>query len=195
MPEQPVNPDAEKIKKILELKRKIEEKIAATREELKELQMLLELLDAALLTKSFKKLEVPPPKVEEETLTSPPAMEYETVIPLKTVSDELLANLYLGDKTMHVIIPPDKKFDINTPPFKAFLIERVLVKMQEKDQEAVRNGELSPDEMLSYNIIRENNVVRELIIRNVSPQRVRELKSSIRWTLEKMYEKASVETR
>lgn len=195
MPEQAVNPDAEKIKKILELKRKIEEKIEDARKELKELHMILEVLDTALLTKSFKKPEVPPSKAEEEAVAPLPAMEYETVIPLKTVSDELLANLYLGDKVMHIIIPPGKKFNINTPPFKQFLIERVLMKMQEKDQEAVRKGELSPDEIISYNIIREKDDVRELIIRNVSPQRVRELKSSIRWTLEKMYEKASAETR
>jgi hypothetical protein len=32
-------------------------------------------------------------------------------------------------------------------------------------------------------------LLREIVIRNVDEERLRELKSSIRWTLEKMYEK------
>jgi hypothetical protein len=188
MSEETVNPDAEKVKKLLELKQKLEERMEATKNQLKELQLLLELLDTALMEKSFKKAEIPE-KAEKEEITPPPTMEYETSIPLKTVTGELLANLYLGEGVMHIIIPPKRNFNINTPPFKVFLIERVLAKMQEKDREAVRTGKLPPEKIISYNIIRDGDTIRELVIQNVSPERVRELKSSIRWTLEKMYEK------
>jgi hypothetical protein len=83
----------------------------------------------------------------------------------------------------------DKTFDINTPPFTQFLVERVLTKMQERDNELIRNGQLDPDRIFSYNIVREGDVIREIVIRNVDGDRLRELKSSIRWTLEKMHEK------
>jgi len=83
----------------------------------------------------------------------------------------------------------DKKFDIGTPPFKAFLVDKVLMRMHEIDQEAVRRGELMPDEALSFDIKTEGNILREILVRNVTPQRERELRSAIRWTLEKMYEK------
>jgi hypothetical protein len=43
--------------------------------------------------------------------------------------------------------------------------------------------------MFSYNIVREGDQIREIIIRNVDDERLKELKSSIRWTFEKMYEK------
>jgi hypothetical protein len=43
--------------------------------------------------------------------------------------------------------------------------------------------------MFSYNIVRENDLIREIIIKNVDEERLKELKSSIRWTFEKMYEK------
>jgi len=191
MSEKTGNPNAEQLRKVLEMKRKLEEKLEATEEQLKELRFLIELLDTMLVEKSFKKMEIPaktevPPK-EKETL--PPAIEYKVSIPLKTVSGELLANLYLDEETMHVVIPPETKLNINTPPFKVFLIERVLTKMQEKDREAVKNGQLPPEKILSFSIVREGDLIRELIIRNVSSERVSELKSSIRWTLEKMYEK------
>jgi len=61
--------------------------------------------------------------------------------------------------------------------------------MQEKDSELVRMGQLSADKMFAFNIMREGDLIREIVIRNVDDDRLKELKSSIRWTLEKMYEK------
>jgi len=43
--------------------------------------------------------------------------------------------------------------------------------------------------MFSYNIVQEGELIREIIIKNVDEERLKELKSSIRWTFEKMYEK------
>jgi hypothetical protein len=68
-------------------------------------------------------------------------------------------------------------------------VERVFAKMQEKDNELSRTGQLTPDKVFSYNIVREGDVIREIVVENVDQDRLRELKSSIRWTLEKMYEK------
>ncbi len=64
-----------------------------------------------------------------------------------------------------------------------------MAKMQEKDREAANTGEITPDRVLSYNITRDGDLIREITIRNTMPERSRELKSTIRWTLEKMYEK------
>jgi hypothetical protein len=61
--------------------------------------------------------------------------------------------------------------------------------MQERDSELARAGQLSPDKILCYNIVREGDIIREIDIKNTDPERLKELKSSIRWTLEKMYEK------
>ena len=61
--------------------------------------------------------------------------------------------------------------------------------MQEKDVELVRNQQLSPDKMFTLQHCQEEDLIREIIIRNVDDERLKELKSSIRWTLEKMYEK------
>jgi hypothetical protein len=82
-----------------------------------------------------------------------------------------------------------KNFSINTPPFTNFLVEKVFAKMQEKDKELVRLGQMSTDKMFSYNIVREQDLIREIVIKNVDDDRIKELKSSIRWTFEKMFEK------
>jgi hypothetical protein len=66
--------------------------------------------------------------------------------------------------------------------------------MQERDSELVRTGQLAPDKIFCYNIVREGNIIREIVVKNVDSERMRELKSSIRWTLEKMYEKMKAQS-
>ncbi|KPV65155.1 MAG: hypothetical protein AOA65_0413 [Candidatus Bathyarchaeota archaeon BA1] len=190
-----------KIKRMTEFRTLLEKRIQETQTELEGLRALLEFIDAALLERGFKRAEIikptlpaeaiPPPKPLE--VAPPPLVEYERAVPLKTVTGELLANLYIGLDSMRIVLAEDKEFNINTPPFMAFLVDRVLAKMQEKDREAARTGEITPDKILSYNIVREGDILREITIRNIMPDRSRELKSTIRWTLEKMHEKTTRE--
>ena len=126
---------------------------------------------------------------EAETSTSQLPAEYESVMQLKAASGEPLATLYLADDSLRLVPAEGKNFNVNTSPFTQFLVEKVLAKMQEKDSELVRNGQITPDDIFSYKIIREGDIMREITIKHVDEERLRELKSSIRWTLEKMYEK------
>jgi hypothetical protein len=191
------------MKALVTFKKKLEKRIEELTSELKELQVTLETVDSILLEKGFKRgdmkevtaapKEVAPPTepiaVEAEKPAMPRAAEPESVIPLKTMNDEPLAIIYVDKQALHVLPDESKNFSINTPPFNHFLVERVLAKMQEKDNELVRMRQLTADKMFAYNIVREGDLLREIVIRNVDEERLRELKSSIRWTLEKMYEK------
>jgi hypothetical protein len=198
--------DSEKLKTLVNFKQKLEKRIEELNAELEESQGLLEAVNSVLLEKGFKrgdikevkemkeapKEEEPPTvhvTVEEETPEPPPAAEPESVIPLRTMGDEPLAIIYVDKEALHVLPDERKKFSVSTPPFQPFLVERVLAKMQEKDSELVRRGELTPDKMFAYNIVSEGDLIREIVIRNVDEDRLKELRSSIRWTLEKMYEK------
>lgn len=178
----------EKMRKLAEFKSLLEKKIAEAEAELDNLKLLLEFVNKTLLEKGFKRAEIAKPK-PTETPVVPPVMEYETAVPLKTVTGDLLANLYVSPSSMRITIAEDKTFNIKVPPFQQFLIERVLNKMQEKDRETVSKGELAPENIFSYELILDGDIIREIVIRNVTSERQRELKSSIHWTLEKMYEK------
>lgn len=182
--------EGEKVKKIAGFRTLLEKRIEEMKTELEGMQALLEFINSMLLEKGFKKAEIkkpiPPPIIPE---TPPTATEYEKSIPLKTVAGDLLADLHVAKDSMRVVLAEDKEFNINTPPFMSFLVERVLAKMQEKDREAAGTGEIAPDRIISYNITRDGDIIREITIRNIEPNRLRELKSTIRWTLEKMYEK------
>ena len=193
--------DSEKIKRLVSFKQKLEKRVEELESELKELQATLEALNSILLEKGFKHAEITKSPAEIEALVPkeevtvepspplPPPTEYESVIPLKTVTGELLATLHVSEDSLRVVPAEDKSFNVNTPPFTPFLVERVFAKMQEKDNELARTWQIAPEKIFCYNIVREGEVIREITIKHVDQDRLRELKSSIRWTLEKMYEK------
>lgn len=205
--------DPEKMKAMIAFKKRLEDQLEKLNAEAKEIQATLDAVNGILLTTGFKRGDIkdasapttPPPAMKEVVLPKPaepakpqapaptapaaPPVEQETVIPLKAMNEEPLALMYFEKQQIHVMPDESKKFSVNTPPFGNFLVEKVFAKMQEKDKELVRLGQLTPDKMFSYNIVRDGELIREIIIKNVDEERLKELKSSIRWTLEKMYEK------
>jgi len=199
------------MKSMIAFKKRLEDQLERLNAEVKEVQATLDTVNTILLEKGFKRGDIkevttappasmpkevvlPKPAAEQPKPTQAPAppatpAEQETVIPLKTMTDEALALMYFDKQTIHVMPDESKNFNVNTPPFTNFLVEKVFAKMQEKDKELVRLGQLTPDKMFSYNIVREGDLIREIIIKNVDEDRLKELKSSVRWTFEKMYEK------
>lgn len=201
--------DSERMKSMVALKQRLEKRISRLDLETKELQATLDTVNTILLEKGFKRVSIKEVEVnareapkeimeqpkdasilhKETKQTTYQGGEPENVIPLKNMNDESLALIYIEKDSIHILPDESKHFSVNTPPFGNFLVERVLTKMQDKDSELVRLKQLTPDRMFSYSIVREGDLIREIVIRNADEERFKELKSSIRWTLEKMYEK------
>jgi len=195
--------DAEKVKRLVSFREKLEKRVQDLDSELKETQATLDAVNSILLEKGFKRAEMgkaPTARTEvlpssEETRTErESSMEYDNITQLKTTSGDILAILCSSGDSLRVLPAEDKGFNANTPPFGQFLLQKVFAKMQEKDSELVKEGQLTPERAFSYSISREGDVIREIVIKNVDAERLRELKSSIRWTLEKMYEKMKAQT-
>ncbi len=194
--------DSEKLKTLFNFKKKLEKKLEELNAEMKDLAATLDVVNSVLLEKGFKRGDIrevkapkksKPPTIKVSVKDTKPAeplvLELESVIPLKTKNDEPLAIIYVKKEALHVLPDESKKFSVSTSPFQPFLVERVLMKMQEKDNELVRTGQLTEAEKFDYNIVSEGDLIREIVLKNVDEDRLKELKSSIRWTLEKMYEK------
>jgi hypothetical protein len=197
--------DSDKLKTLVNFKKKLEKKLEELDAEMKDLTATLDVVNSVLLEKGFKRGDMKevkaaqeepkePPTVQVTVKDEPPAVELrpvkpESVIQLKTMSDEPLAIIYVDKEALHVMPDESKNFSVSTPPFQTFLVERVLAKMQDKDNELVRMGQLTADKIFAYNIVTEGDLIREIILKNVDEDLLKELKSSIRWTLEKMYEK------
>ena len=196
--------ESEKLKMLIGFKNRLEKKISDLEVELQEMKMTSEIVNSILIEKGFKRgnmKAIVPSLKESETVKKVSISNFEpkvpvfhsnepeSVIPLKTKNGESLAIIYVNKQVLHVLLDETKKFDANTQPFDSFLVKRVFLKMKQKDEEMAKSGMLPSDKMFAYDIVTEGELIREIIIKNVDENRLKDLRSSIEWTLEKMYEK------
>lgn len=170
-------------KRLLDLKAYLEGRIKGLEEEASRLRDFLAATDEALAATSFREAEaiLTPPKAVEE---------YKQTIPLKTRTGFLLANVYVGESDLRVVPAEGVTFNVSVPPFQTFMVNRILEAMRGRDIEAVQRGEISPDAVFSYEVVLDGDVIQEVLVRNYGDRRrLREIRSAMRWTLEKMYEK------
>ncbi len=98
--------------------------------------------------------------------------------------------MYIGEGYIRIVPAQDIELNINIPPFRQFLVEKVLEEMRRKDREAVERGELREEEALDYEIKTKGDILTEIFVKNVvDERRMRELKNAVRWTFERMLEK------
>jgi len=203
------------VKNLAELKKELEERIQKEEKELAYLRTSLKLVDEALASTSFKPAnrlvekpvaEAPPayaearasvlPKVPEPFIQKPPPaqpqqpIQEEQSFPVKSKMGEDLATMFVGQSSVRIVPRKDLGFSPKTPPFQSFFIDRVLGEMKRKDEMAVDSGAKDPSMMMDHEVRLEGDTIKEIIIRNIDEEaRLREIRSSIRWTLERMLEK------
>jgi hypothetical protein len=180
--------EEEVIKRLAELRSHLDKKIPETEEELERLRVLMRIVDETVASRSFKRAEIHPRLAQPaEARAAPPRSES---IPIKTSSGVLLAELYVEDNIARVVPAEGIALEVSTQPFQAFLISKVMDPMQDRDREMVTSGTLPPDKAFSYEVKTEGSAIKEIIIRNFRDEkRLREIQNSVRWTLDKMYEK------
>ena len=179
--------DEEIIKNLVDLRSYLEKRIQELEDEVGKLKTLFKIVGEVIVTKSFRRAESIP---RIQTKTDTPTVKSWEEVPLKIASGILLATMRVSDEEIRIIPTERLIFDVNTPPFQSFLINRVLEGMCESDIEASERGEMTPDKILSYEVMKEGEVIKEIRIKKYgSEKRLREITSTSRWTLEKMYEK------
>jgi hypothetical protein len=117
--------DAERTKRLIEFKKKLEDRIENLTSELNDSQTMLEALNSILLEKGFRHLQVPaetaktaaPPTTEKtnegqrEPTPPQPHTEPDNITPLQTTTGELLANLQITEDQLRVVLAEDKDFN------------------------------------------------------------------------------------
>jgi hypothetical protein len=181
--------EEEEIKKIVELKEILEERNKKLKAEMEGIRSLLNFINNLILEQSFKRAE----EIVKPTTPTKPKLKVnhtpKKTILLKTSNGELLAELKVQNTNVHIVPAKAKKFNINTPPFNAFLIDRIFTKMVEKDEELVKQSKLLSNKKFKFIIKTDADILQEIFLQNFNHQREREIVSATRWTLEKMFEK------
>ena len=190
----------EDVRKLAELRSSLQERIGKLENELHELRTLLSILDQRLAQVSFRKARIPQAPEAKETKRARPSgispeieFEYERTESLKTTTGTLLAEVQIGGRALRVIPASGVKLKTSISPFEAFLINRIFKEMIKHDEDSGKEGRLPPDMRFAYDVIEaEDGTIREIRVKNYgTDRRLRELRTSLRWTLEKMREKAS----
>ena len=104
--------EKEKIKKIAKLRAVLENRVETMETELDGLKTLLSLIDATLIKEGFKRAEISKPvQTPPKQATPPPSViQQKKGVPLKTVTGDLLAQLYTEKDSMQNTVAEDKVY-------------------------------------------------------------------------------------
>lgn len=167
--------DAE-VKRLAELKTYLEQRLSDLEKEAEAVRSLLELVDRELVAKSFKKAQ-PPPEPAEKELAS--------LKMIRSRSGSLLATMTLKEKEARIVFNPEIRVTQDMRPFSSFLLRKVLDSMREADLQRVAEGKLDQSSVLSYEVVYDGDVAREIVVKNYRDEaRLREIVNSVKWTLD-----------
>ena len=183
--------DEEIIKELMSLRSYLEKRIAEVEEESEKLGALFKIIDEEIVMKSFKKAEsISVTAPNQSPPTPPPTSPTTYEVPLKSSDGVLLATMYVGEDNAKIVPIQELTFDTNMSPFQSFFVARILEPIRAKDVEDSQSGLMSPDQVFSYKIVTEGEIIKEIILNNFGTRnRLRDIISSSRWTFEKMYDK------
>lgn len=128
----------------------------------------------------------PPPTKEP----AQEAGEEEQPFTIKSKTGEDLGTIFVGRSWVRIVPAPSLHLNVRTPPFQTFFIDRVLGEMRRKDEMAVDAGSKDPMSIIEHSLVLDGETLKEIRINNLDEDsRLREIRSSIRWTFERMLEK------
>jgi hypothetical protein len=186
----------EETKKLLGFKESMEERIEELQQEINNLQIAIQEIDKLIVSTGFRTFSSADSLVGiEQSSTKIDVAQKETEeaqdqINVTSKDGTILGTISTKGHTMKFTPAETFEFTVDVPPFQSFLIERVLENMRKTDQERSINGELDPSEILEYDVEEEDGKIISLTVKNYGGERrLREINSSLRWTLDKMYDK------
>ncbi|QQG49191.1 MAG: hypothetical protein HY247_02450 [archaeon] len=169
------------LKKAAELKLWLEERIAEHEEEIGRLRETLGYVDATLRASTFR----PAIEMMAEPREAPEVREIK-----RDKGGEVIATAAVTPDSVSVEPVGGVGLKAATPPFKSFLVTKILQGMKTKDEELVRAGKLSKGLELRFDVEEKNGLVGRLTVENYRDKaRLSEILSTVSWTFSRMLEK------
>lgn len=191
----------QEIRRLLKMRADLEERVERLREEIDDINVAMAEIDKMIVGQGFRQPSAfqPMKAPEAKPAEKPQAPKPQEVKAPDTVADgssiqakdgTALGRVQLTDDTIQFTPREGLAFTITTPPFQSFLLDRVLANMKTTDEARAATGEITPEQVLSYSVDLDGETIRGLLIRNYGGERrLREIQSSLRWSLDKMYDK------
>lgn len=170
------------VEALADLKAYLEEEIENRKEELERFKRFLGIVDELLMQESFKTAAEVAEVMEQKE-------GEEEIFEIVSKDGLLLGEMYQSKDMISIKPSPDYDFSVRAPPFASFFIAKILSSMVAADEELVREKKLDEKKAIKLKIKAPNDILEEIVIRNYGTQnRGDEIRNTIRWTLEKIYQ-------
>ena len=187
----------EQIRKMLELKETIIEKMSKYQDEIDFLQKNLEVLDVVLKGSSFTKASALIKNItKHEELDILDTHEEDSLEVKKQIIDskdgEVIANAIVTPEQVSIVLEDGMVLTPEIPPLKSFFIERIIGEMKKSDNAAVKDGKINQESVIDCIINKNGSAIREIIIKNYrQKERIDEIINTATWSLTRMVENSS----
>ncbi len=170
------------VEALADLKAYLEEEIEKRKEKLERFKKFLGIVDELLMQESFKTAAEVAEVMEKKE-------GEEEVFEIVSKDGVLLGELYIQKNVISIKPNPDYEFSVRSPPFASFFIGKILSSMVAADEELVKEKKLDEKKVMKFKMKAPNDILEEIVIRNYGDKsREEEIKNTIRWTLEKIYQ-------
>ena len=185
----------EQIRKMLELKETIIEKMSKYQDEIDFLQKNLDVLDVVLKGSSFTKASALAKNITKEEPdildTHEDPLEVKKQI-IDSKDGEVIANAFVTPDQVSIVLEDGIGLTPEIPPLKTFFIERIIGEMKKSDDVAVKDGKINKESVIDCIINKNGSAIREIIIKNYrQKERIDEIINTATWSLTRMVENSS----
>lgn len=171
----------EETRRLLRIRSDLERRMGRLQAEIGDLRKAVAEIDNIIVRHGFRQPTTEMDEKREEDTGS---------ISVKTKDGTVLGLLQVDEREITFVPRDGLAFTASIPPFQSFLIDRVLANMRSSDENRAATGEIPPEDVLAYEVSTEGERLLRLVVRNYGGERrLREVRSSLRWTFDKMYEK------
>jgi ribosomal protein L11 len=186
------------IRKLLKMRADLEERTENLQTEIEDLKLVMVEIDKAIVKQGFHQPSpvfqaMKPAELKPEEDKQPVTVTLETTADGSSIQakDGTVLGRVKVDNDIIVFTPREGlTFMTSTPPFQSFLLDRVLANMRTSDETRASTGEITLEQVLSYEVEADGEAIKTLIVHNYGGERrLREIQSSLRWSLDKMYDK------
>ena len=174
--------DSEKdVKKAAELKLWLEGRIAELQDEIERLKESLGYVDDTLRASTFRSAN----EMLEQSRPAPEVRELK-----RDKGGQVIAMASVTPERVSVEPSVGLALKSSTPPFKSFLLGKILQGMRTSDLDLVSKGKLAESEELRFDVEESNGSIVRLIVENYRDKaRLTEILNTVSWTFSRMLEK------
>jgi len=203
------------IKNAAEIREWLTKLISEKQEEIERIKITLSLIDSVLKQGSFKtaanlnlskksfsneKSSVVENEIKKDDISriqknqeeKPQALETRQIKRMK--DNTVIAQVEVSKEGIEIIPMESINFNLETPPFRSFFINRILEGMKSKDIDKVKQGQLSETDVISFNTLPKDNsenIIKKIEIKNYrDKERINEIFNTVAWVFTRMLEKS-----